>query len=671
MVTINFFMKHRHIYTKNYSYETEIKQLKYDISNFIKIPEEFLQILRWHVFVEDCKTVEYLEPDPGRELDIVVINTSSLVPPILEDNIVPDIITVTVEHEDYVKEITVEIEDRSISKPYLGGYKHIDSDVEYHHAATQSGPPAPRVEPMNKNHRDSQTIIYKNRTILQNYCRGTQMSNERVWIPTVTDIIKSPGTYETAEEREIRLNVIGKVRTIQRYFRAYKMRQALHMLHLEYVRRRRNMEDEAREITDDCEMLKIWEINAKTFPRTRDDFGMLYSMVDRWKKAQLDKIIRNCSGAAKLAEMYLLLDKEIEMLASIEKHRQKIKQEMKDIKVMEFFKYISTPKKWKSYKNIKVSMDTLENQKGRIYRSIYYDCCNHQVSNEERLIFIKNLKDSLKDHNCQIANQLVSLLSQEEELLHHNFDDNSLEFLRKRIEQMLLKHMQIPECNEGVTRRMLKLKQREYEQNSTYCPRCSKIKSNKDFPPINSRNLALKSCTSCTWYDRVQEPWFEVAPYRLILRQIRRDERKRNNYTSIAYIVQEKDIHYIIQRIWHAKSMISETTNLNELRLCRWKRDEEWSPWNTILLTEQEMIAHLNIEVLENVYDQDLMIAVMDKNLLGRVIFSNALFLKEHCEQEKEKEKKRMKEVMEREDDEPSFRSEDILSLGSTCDEKL
>lgn len=629
MVHIRFFMRHKLAFVKNYSCLTSIHQLKCEFSNVIQIPVEHIQLFRWHVFLDDRKTLEYLKPTPGQEIDLVAVNTSSLIPPQLEDNIVPDIITVHVTDESGdSKDITVEIEDRSIQKPFLGGFSHKDSGIEYHHAQTQSGPRKSNGPAHLKNHRDTQTIDTRNRHIQQSYSQATQMSNEHTYIPAVTDKIMRAQHYETAEEREARLNIIGKVRIIQRYYRAWKIRKSLKKLHVEYQRRLKNKEDEDQERFSEYKLSKIKEINAKTFPRTRDDFRMLYSMVDRWKKAQIDRISKNCSGAAKIAEFYLVLDKEIEMLSAIEKLRQRIKEEMKDVKLMNFFKAISDPVKWTGYKHLNIAMDTLETQQGRQYKRIFYEACDHTKPIENRLKFLKYLKENyLKDHNCVVSNELFKLIDREEQLLQHGVDESALEILRKRIEQLLLKHMKTPECNEGVTRRMEKLRQKEYDEDASFCPRCNQIKPNKEFPPISCRIMAIRSCTSCTWYDRVQEPWYDVAPYRMILRQIRRDERKRNNYTSIAYILEEKDIHYLVERIWHSRSVISEFTDISELRLCRWNKDEEWAPWNTILLTSKEVEYHLTIPEVEDVYDEELRIAVMDKNLLGRVIFANSLML--------------------------------------------
>lgn len=644
MIRVSFYMKHKLIFIKNYSELTEVRQLKVEMSNLLKIPVENIQLLRWHVFLNDTKTLEFLTPPAdNRNVEIVVVNTGWITPSpaIIGQHVVPDIITVRVETEDIFKDITVEIENRSIQKPYLGGYKNNESELEYHHANTQTGPANPKVEPEYKNHRDTQTIETRNRKIEQSYSRATQMSNEECFIATNTDKILVAKKYETAEEVEKKGIVLKAVLTIQRYFRRWKLKKALKALRAKYREMIENEEDEKREKMNEFEDQKIKEINAKTFPRTRDDFNMLYSMVDRWKKAQIERISTNFSGSAKLAEFYLLLNKEIEMLAAIEKHRQRMKREMKDIELMRFFKAISDPVKWQGYKNYEIEMDTLETQQGKEYKNLFYEACNLEKSPEERLEYLKVLKESCGDHNCVLWNKLLQLIKREEEMILHNIDDKSMDMLRKRIEQLLLKHIKLDECNNGVTRRMNRLEQKAFKCTGTYCSRCGQIKPNKDFPLINSRHLVVKSCTSCSWLDRVEEPWFEPGPYRLMLRTIRRDERKRNNHTSVAYILQEKDIYYIVTRIWHSKSIISETSNISELRLCRWKKDEEWTPWNTILLTDKEMECHLNVEVLENVYDEEFITSVMDKNVLGRVIFANTLFLRDKFIEDQDEKKER------------------------------
>lgn len=112
--------------------------------------------------------------------------------------------------------VVVEIENRAIEKPNLGGYRHIRTGVKYFHGYTQTGPPKGKVPPERKNHRDTQTYVVRHRKTQQDYSRATQVATRDIYLPSLSDKILTSGPYETAEEREKRLNVEGKVRTIQR-----------------------------------------------------------------------------------------------------------------------------------------------------------------------------------------------------------------------------------------------------------------------------------------------------------------------------------------------------------------------------------------------------------------------------------------------------------------------
>ena len=53
--------------------------------------------------------------------------------------------------------------------------------------------------------------------------------------------------------------------------------------------------------------------------------------------------------------------------------------------------------------------------------------------------------------------------------------------------------------------------------------------------------------------------------------------------------------------IWYGKSLLSENSDLFNLVLVRWDKYEQWSPWNTILLTRDEAEAHVRLENLNQV----------------------------------------------------------------------
>jgi len=64
---------------------------------------------------------------------------------------------------------------------------------------------------------------------------------------------------------------------------------------------------------------------------------------------------------------------------------------------------------------------------------------------------------------------------------------------------------------------------------------------------------------------------------------------------------QEKDICYLVEKIWEGQSILSAWNDLYDLVLVRWNYQEEWSPWNCILLTKDEAAAHEKITSLEEV----------------------------------------------------------------------
>ena len=65
--------------------------------------------------------------------------------------------------------------------------------------------------------------------------------------------------------------------------------------------------------------------------------------------------------------------------------------------------------------------------------------------------------------------------------------------------------------------------------------------------------------------------------------------------------LQEGDLRYLVENIWATQSALSAWTDLYDLVLVRWDKDEEWSPWNCILLTKDEAQAHFRIEDIEKV----------------------------------------------------------------------
>ncbi|XP_050310148.1 IQ and ubiquitin-like domain-containing protein [Anthonomus grandis grandis] len=627
-ITVKFYTPDSKVFTQSFPQFYNIGVIKLQLSDLFGCTKDVISLLYKEEVIPDEARLKQFKPDKFGILEFKLqsVDRRTRIPieNAYKDLTVPDILTVKVENGNDISQVVVEIENKAIEKPYLGGYRDVNTGVQYHHGYTQTGPPKPHVPPEKKNHRDTQTYFTRNRKTEREYSRATQVATRSHYIPNICDKILTAGPYETADEREKRLDVEGKVRTIQRYFRAWQIKTRLKVLHEEFQKRilMEKLRDE-KERKENEERRKK-DLVSKVFPLKSEDFAMLYNMVDRWKQSEIQRITSMSCGAAKIAEFYLLLEKEIEILQSIERLRAKVKKDYEIKKVIDFFKNIGSPIEWDSdYKHIHISMDTLEAQKGREYFELFKQLCDkNQVSKEGRFEIYANLKDYLKTHQCAESQQIISLVDRACELMARGMSTTYISGLHKRIELEVLHHFKQQECNEGVTDHMKKTAKKHMTKNLIYCPSCQKLKPIESFT-IHARVENMKTCTSCKWLDKADEPWIDLAPHKFILRQIRNYERLHHGKSSIAFILQDRDIHFIVTYIWHGHSALSECNDVYQLRLVRWKQDLDWSPWNCILLTLDEAKAHLRLSLLEDAYEKEFINHIFNKHALARKHFKH------------------------------------------------
>lgn len=327
----------------------------------------------------------------------------------------------------------------------------------------------------------------------------------------------------------------------------------------------------------------------------------------------------------KIAEFTLLLDKEVELLRCIEAYRVKVKEDSKKIKEKKFLEEISKPVAWYGSDGKLIEMDTIEIQKARKLKELYNSFLREDMDVKERMELLVDMKFALQEFRHPTAEEIITLLDRECDLLVRRCNDHQLEFLRRRIAASVLQLIKTSELNSGV----IKCKDiRDYRKMENdrlhFCELCHQVKLYTEFP-INSKMRGFVACTSCSWKDVTERLWVDMTPYRFILRAAQRDERRRKCWGSLAFVLQDKDIFFIVEKIWHSHSAISECDDITELRLCRWRVDEDWSPWNCFLVTVQEMKAHLKLEAPEEVYDEELVQKVANKHKLGRANFEQLM----------------------------------------------
>lgn len=90
---------------------------------------------------------------------------------------------------------------------------------------------------------------------------------------------------------------------------------------------------------------------------------------------------------------------------------------------------------------------------------------------------------------------------------------------------------------------------------------------------------------------------------------------------NFCLFVQVVGMHYLTHHIWNDKSIMSGLNDLNNLRFVRFRKDIEWSPWNCILLTEEESKIHLCIKNVDEFYDKNFLERIKHKHDTARNFF--------------------------------------------------
>ena len=104
-----------------------------------------------------------------------------------------------IEDEGY-KDVVVEIERTTRKKPYLGGYRHKKTTIEYHHASAQTMQKPRPPSLIDRYCRDTQTVEQRHRVQQTTNDTSTQMTGIGVFVSTDEDKLIQPQRYTTADE---------------------------------------------------------------------------------------------------------------------------------------------------------------------------------------------------------------------------------------------------------------------------------------------------------------------------------------------------------------------------------------------------------------------------------------------------------------------------------------
>ncbi|TPX43836.1 hypothetical protein SeLEV6574_g04836 [Synchytrium endobioticum] len=511
-------------------------------------------------------------------------------------------------------------------KQYHGGYRDRRTQVHYFHATAQTITPQELREQRapSKNHRDTQTKLIKNRVTQAYRETGTQMTERGVYVSTGKDKIITPKRYVTAEEHEQWM--INNVIRIQCF-----LRKCIAIRRVNEMMRMRNEEASAKAAKDARrrklqEKKKHEDLEARLHPKTHKHFEKLLSGLEKWRIQETERI--NNAGHSeedRLKELAELLDQEASLLQKIDRLKGVAAEGNRERAVFRKLDSMAAPKVWSTrsptvqHVYVETPTTTRASELRNLYRALCVTSTTQLINVDERLQVLLHIKYTAKEFDCALTRDIVDLIDREGDLLARGRDAESLEGLRRRIATLFLQFIQTPEFNpEAATfQKDHATKQPGSGSHRTAVPSATHLRD-QNAADVSTRRAADPVYAQLLNILRAREKAY-------IQQQSNNDDCDDDERTKIMSpmdLLQEIDLRYLIDTIWTGKSAVSGMSDLNQLMLCRWRKDEVLSPWNCVLLTLGEAQGHekaLKDDVApEEVYAEGFVERVRQRHVIAR-----------------------------------------------------
>jgi len=358
--------------------------------------------------------------------------------------------------------LSLEVLEPAFKKPFLGGYRHRKTGIEYHHASAQteyisakkrqlmlSGAPMQDTEEdqVPKLHRETQTV--KTKTTSQQTMReqGTQMAKPGVVIDTSNDRVYIPSNnYFSSEDlHNLRIEHAIKIQAFVRGWRARK--RASDLARQKRESQEKSQRERAEEQRREGER-KRKELQRRMHPKTKKDFEVLYNELEQWRMQETERIKEHeTDSESRRLAMAELLRKETKLLQTIDRLKQSAAKENSHEKINKKLEFLSKPKQLGNWDGEKTFVETPFTVRARELMDLYHGLGTPMLSVDERLDVLLHVKWTVKEFDCILTRDIVELIDREADLLNRGRKGASLDGLRKRLSNLFLQFIETPEFN--------------------------------------------------------------------------------------------------------------------------------------------------------------------------------------------------------------------------------
>jgi len=351
------------------------------------------------------------------------------------------------------KKILVTVQRPISRKLYLGGFRNKKTSVIYHHASSQTkNKPRKNWEgapPMYS--RETQTHNRKSRSVQLMRETGTQMARRGLYIDNNRDKVIVAGPYFTSEMLA-RLK-LEKTIVLQCHWRKYKARIAAQNKRDAIAARATAIEAKQRAERAEQEHKHKAEIERRLHPRTSADFEVLYNELENWRFHETRRIKEGSGFSAEERQQQLaqLLHKEMKLLQTIDRLKLVADKKNKQVRVDKMLQLMADPKKWELRNGEIAEVHTPFTTRARELMELYNGLAL-KLPQRQRLDVLLHTKWSVKEFDCNLTREIVDLVDREADLIRRDRSDKSLEGLRKRLRNLFLQFIEMPEFNPEAAR---------------------------------------------------------------------------------------------------------------------------------------------------------------------------------------------------------------------------
>ncbi|XP_046391351.1 IQ and ubiquitin-like domain-containing protein isoform X2 [Ischnura elegans] len=523
--------------------------------------------------------------------------------------------------EGYDAEIIQEMEvmedeiEYKMRKPFIGGYIQYPTKTEYHNATTNTSfLPLSQIMQERKLERSTQTKWSDSPKLLDTAVTAATQTPVRG-----LHLLEPTHTYITPRKFTEIEPIDDKVVTIQRWWRNWLKRKII-LIYLEEVKRQDELwRKELDNVPEERQKLKEKLNLPVECLKTQDDFERAYYAIELERKRLVKSAQSLYSGQLlNFAYMYILLQ-EVSVLKRIDRQKKILIEEQQMRQCYSLLNELSAPRTWISKRDgMPISMETSTEREFTLWRNIYYSLTMTGLSSDQMRVILNATYSMLERHCSEEVNHIKDMIIQELVLLAIGVDVEKLKNSHTILVNHLFDHLESYALKNRPLLREFKLSR--LKNRLVVCKECGKVKTENSFDVYSGTKELLK-CKSCVRMENVSFKHKEYSIFRHILESLRKEEVRLRCSSPIAFIIQVDDINYLINSIWHTHSALSHKSTLEDLRLCRFNNAEDWSPWNCLLLTHEEVVTHRRVSDPYKVYAECLVKTILNKHKIAREYF--------------------------------------------------